>query len=476
MRIKFICGWLASVVMVTAVGLASPAASDQPDEIGGRCVQIIFNSPQSKRADCKNFGKTYTDDECKAWRRDNAARTGNTNNRIQCDETGLTTNEIKQMYSSAAKRLIGGEQKQTLINMTWDEFYSALRRGQLVAEIKKKASKKFDKFKNIKCNNTYPPCRDFKNSAIAMAILSGNEEAIEYAANEEAAAAKAKVEAENAAAYKAAEAFIAKMDAENAAYKAKEKADEAVKKKAAEDEAAEKQAAIDDAFSVFDITAKEAAAKKKAAEEEAAKKEIEEKQRIQSRITNELLRELLLEKFGDLIFQYPELEYAIFEMEIAFPANLTQMKTINSQGIKRTMYCNPKCTVGSPLLQSNRTGIDMGIPLVIYDAISEAINKAFRRDENPLNKSDMKKLITSIYKEMAKTIDDPNINKAMAMPAEQLKQIEVQQKKTQAGSKDNSGGSTTGGSAEGHDHHHEEEDPGTAPGDPGDHYSSGIGG
>ena len=137
------------------------------------------------------------------------------------------------------------------------------------------------------------------------------------------------------------------------------------------------------------------------------------------------------------------------------------------------MYCNPKCTVGSPLLQSNRTGIDMGIPLVIYDAISEAINKAFRRDENPLNKSDMKKLITSIYKEMAKTIDDPNFNKAMAMPAEQLKQIKTQQRKTQASSQKKSGGSAEGHD---HDHDHEYEDPGPAPGDPGDHYSSGIGG
>ena len=61
--------------------------------------------------------------------------------------------------------------------------------------------------------------------------------------------------------------------------------------------------------------------------------------------------------------------------------------------------------------------------------------------------------------------------KAMAMPAEQLKQIKTQQRKTQASSQKKSGGS-----AEGHDHHHEEEGPGPAPGDPGDHYSSGIGG
>ena len=92
------------------------------------------------------------------------------------------------------------------------------------------------------------------------------------------------------------------------------------------------------------------------------------------------------------------------------------------------------------------------------------------------------KTITSIYKEMAKTIDDPNINKAMAMPAEQLKQIKSQQRKTQANSNDKSGGSTAAGgvaadgAAEGHHeedhHHHEEEDPGVAPDDPGDRYAS----
>lgn len=43
------------------------------------------------------------------------------------------------------------------------------------------------------------------------------------------------------------------------------------------------------------------------------------------------------------------------------------------------------------------------------------------------------------YEDLVKIIDDPNINKAMAMPAEQLKQIKSQQRKTHAGSKDNSG-------------------------------------
>ena len=71
------------------------------------------------------------------------------------------------------------------------------------------------------------------------------------------------------------------------------------------------------------------------------------------------------------------------------------------------------------------------------------------------------------YEDLVKIIDDPNINKAMAMPAEQLKQIKSQQRKTHAGSKDNSGGSTAGGATEGHQYdaeyeedHHEEADEG----------------
>jgi len=108
----------------------------------------------------------------------------------------------------------------------------------------------------------------------------------------------------------------------------------------------------------------------------------------------------------------------------------------------------------------------MGFPKVIHDGINEALIEVFD-GENPLKKSQIIKLGISSYKEMAKTINDPNINKAMAMPAEQLKQIKTQQRKTQANSNDNSGGS-----AEGHDHHHEEEDPGVAPDDPGDRYAS----
>ena len=123
------------------------------------------------------------------------------------------------------------------------------------------------------------------------------------------------------------------------------------------------------------------------------------------------------------------------------------------------MYCNP-CTLGSPMLQSNSTGIDMGIPLVVYDGVSEALIEAFG-GENPFKKSQIIKLGISGYEEMAKTINDPNIYKAMAMPAEQLKQIKSQQRKTQASSNKSSGGSAEGHD---HDHDHEEEDWRTAPG------------
>ena len=137
----------------------------------------------------------------------------------------------------------------------------------------------------------------------------------------------------------------------------------------------------------------------------------------------------------------------------------TKMKTINSQGITRTMYCKP-CTLGSPMLQTNSTGIDMGMPKVIYDGISEALDETFG-GENPLKKSQIIKLGIGCYKELAKTINDPNINKAMVMPAEQLKQIKSQQRKTQASSNKSSGGSAEGHD---HDHDHEEEDWRTAPG------------
>ena len=176
-----------------------------------------------------------------------------------------------------------------------------------------------------------------------------------------------------------------------------------------------------------------------------------------------------------------QMKEQIENLENKIKINPTKMKTINSQGITRTMYCKPKCTLGSPMLQSNSTGIDMGIPLVVYDGISEALIEAFG-GENPFKKSQIIKLGISGYEEIAKTINDPNIKKAMAMPAEQLKQIKTQQRKTQANSNDNSGGSTAAGgvaadgAAEGHHeedhHHHEEEDPGVAADDPGDHYAS----
>lgn len=141
----------------------------------------------------------------------------------------------------------------------------------------------------------------------------------------------------------------------------------------------------------------------------------------------------------------------------------TKMKTINAQGITRTIYCKPKCTLGSPMLQSNNTGIDIGIPLIIYDGISEAINNTLG-SISPLKRNDIINLGIGCYKEVATTINDPNINKALAMPIEQLKQIKTLQRQVQASRKKRSERSS--GSAEGHDHDHdhEEEDWRTVPG------------
>jgi len=214
----------------------------------------------------------------------------------------------------------------------------------------------------------------------------------------------------------------------------------AKKKKAAED--AKKKAAKEAAKK-----ADEAALKKAAKEKAAAQETKEDSSYI-------LTNASLMEMFGDLLKQYQQLAN-IKNIKIEKLIDQYRMKTINSKGITRTMYCKP-CTLGSPMLQTNSTGIDMGMPKVIYDGISEALNETFG-GENPLKKSQIIKLGISSYKEIAKTLNDPYIKKAMAMPIEQLVQIKSQQRKTQANSNKSSGGS-----AEGHDH--EEEDWRTAPG------------
>ena len=189
-----------------------------------------------------------------------------------------------------------------------------------------------------------------------------------------------------------------------------------------------------------------AAAKKKAAEEEAKKKvdaidfalenvETYIKIDLKPIIKKMDYDENVLTILDDMSENFVTIEKLIDQ---------TKMKTINSQGITRTMYCNPKCTLGSPMLQSNSTGINIGIPLVVYDGISEALIEAFD-GENPLKKSQIIKLGISSYKEMAKTINDPNINKAMAMPAEQLKQIKAVQTQVQASRQKKSDGSAEEG-------------------------------
>jgi len=273
-------------------------------------------------------------------------------------------------------------------------------------------------------------------------------EAAKIKAAEEKTAAIAKVKADEAAKKKAAEDAAKKKVAEEAAKKkaAKEKA---AMKKADQEEAAEKQAEM---VKLMDAEmGRKDAEMEKAAEEDAAQETKEDSSYI-------LTNESLMEMFGDLPKQYQQLAN-IKNIKIEKLINQTKMKTINSKGITRTMYCKP-CTLGSPMLQTNSTGIDMGMPKVIYDGISEALNETFG-GENPLKKSQIIKLGIGCYKELAKTINDPNINKAMAMPAEQLKQIKSQQRKTQASSNKSSGGSAEGHD---HDHDHEEEDWRTAPG------------
>ena len=210
----------------------------------------------------------------------------------------------------------------------------------------------------------------------------------------------------------------------------------------------EEQALIDDAFSVFDITAEEAAAKIKAAEDEAVKQTT--KKDSSYILTNESLKATLgplMDMFGPLLKKYPQLANIIANfknIKIEKLTDVTEYKIITMGGIVKTIHCNP-CTWHSATLQGLRIGRDMGMPLDIFNAISDEFG-----GESSIKKSDMRILIISIWKNlenvMAKAMADPNFDIANAMTKKQIQQI-----KLQAGSIDNSGGS-----AGGHDHHHEE--------------------
>lgn len=134
-------------------------------------------------------------------------------------------------------------------------------------------------------------------------------------------------------------------------------------------------------------------------------------------------------------------------LEYVMKINPTKMKCINSEGITRTIYSSNAAkqglTLGSPMYKKNLSGIDMGIPLVIYDLLNEVTNYAYG-GENPFKRREMLDLASKSYEDLVKIIDDPNINKAMAMPTEQLKEIKLQQRKTQANSNKSSGGSAEG--------------------------------
>jgi hypothetical protein len=465
MRIKLICGAVTRTFTMVALGsffvsvdlaIAGPSTQEQLE--ARKCE--IRQSSNGSVSSYKNDFRFYTD----MW---GTAPFGH--------KKGAWHGALKRQQELIAKNC-----PQHVQNYANKFFHSALKANEKSCSNKDSRCAEYNNW----AQNLYEAAVKNGNRSFASTIkkyssyvrndTKAKEAAKKKAADE--AAAKAKEEAENAAAYKAAEAFIAKMDAENAAYKAKEKADEAVKKKAAEDEAAEKQAAIDDAFSVFDITEKEAAAKIKAAKEKAAAQETKEDSSYI--LTNELITEM----FGDLLKLYPQLA-DIKNIKIEKLTDVTQYKTITKAGIVKTIRCNP-CSYHSATLQGLRTGMDLGMPKDIFDAIYNAINDEFG-GERPINKSDMRKLIISIWKNlenvMATAMADPNFNIANTMTKEQIQQIKTQQRKTQANSNDNSGGSTAAGgvaadgAAEGHheeDHHHEEEDPGVAADDPGDHYAS----
>jgi len=167
-------------------------------------------------------------------------------------------------------------------------------------------------------------------------------------------------------------------------------------------------------------------------------------------LTNESLKAMLgplMDMLGPLLIQYPQLANIIANfknIKIEKLTDVTEYKIITMGGIVKTIHCNP-CTWHSATLQGLRIGRDMGMPLDIFNAISDEFG-----GESSIKKSDMRILIISIWKNlenvMAKAMADPNFDIANAMTKKQIQQI-----KLQAGSIDNSGGS-----AGGHDHHHEE--------------------
>ena len=242
----------------------------------------------------------------------------------------------------------------------------------------------------------------------------------------------------------------------------KKKAAEDAKKKAAK-EAAKKKAAKEAAKK----KAAEEAAKKKAAEERAAAKKIKE---IPLYIlTGESLKKMYQNGNNE---QY-KLQRDINAVEIK-QFKGTQIKTITLDGQSKTISCGDTCTLYSAKKVSLQVGSDLGIPAYIHKAIMDAIVEAMGEEfvknlsETELRKFQvaMRKLIVPHWKSLedvvAKVMGDPNFNIASFMTKEQIEQIKIIQRKTQAGSKDNSGGSTAGGAftngaAAGgsvEDHHH----------------------
>ena len=233
------------------------------------------------------------------------------------------------------------------------------------------------------------------------------------AAKKKAAADKAKEEAEKAAKFKAAEEFIAKMDAENAAYKAKEKADE--------EKAAAKQAAIDDAFSVFDITAKEAAAKIKAAEEAAIKKNIKEAAKKKAAEEAAIIKGaaevtlLMLEKYRSKT----ELQ-------------LNTQTYIDENGNKGTLWCNPgPCTPASALKHGWISGAGTFLPLDLVEAVTEAVTTDIETIDAPGIRSKIFDITLKTFKGAAETSNDSNLKSAAAMTTAQIKLNQEANEKSQ---------------------------------------------
>ena len=105
-----------------------------------------------------------------------------------------------------------------------------------------------------------------------------------------------------------------------------------------------------------------------------------------------------------------------------------KITSITGEGITRTVNCNPACTLGSPEYHGNITGLDMGVPQLVYKELKKKLPK--------LKRSDIVAAALEGLKVTAKTSGDRNRIRAASMPDHQIKLNKETHKLSQAKTSD----------------------------------------